>query len=192
MEIPKITDYSSWTYSLPANASQKDYQKLSSKLKAFVQSSKFLREGSTVDEYDPQTGKRIKRPVTNVVYKETPQSSEGLPAEELRQLIQQGVLEGNKEALEEASKYHYYTADKFISQKQRQKEEDKKRRTRIILTSLAVGVPAGTALALIPFINARKYGDPINVGRVLDAGKMGLLGLGLGVGTAGVIEGIRS
>lgn len=192
METPKITDYSSWTYQLPKDPAQKDYEKLSSKLKTFVQSSKFLRQGSTVDEYDPQTGKRVKHPVTNVVYKETPESSEGLPAEELRQLIQQGVLAGDKKALEEASKYHYYSADRFVTQKQRQKEEDKKKRTRIILTSLAVGVPAGTALALIPFINARRHGDPITMGRIMDAGKMGLLGLAGGVATAGIIEGTRS
>ena len=53
--------------------------------------------------------------MTNVVYKETPESSEGLPAEELRQLIQQGVLAGDKKALEEASKYHYYSADRFVT-----------------------------------------------------------------------------
>ena len=192
MEAPKITDYSSWTYQLPADASQKDYEKLSSKLKTFVESSKFLRQGSTVDEYDPQTGKRVKRPVTNVVYKETPQASQGLPAQELRELIQRGIMENDKKALQEASKYHYYSADKFITQKERQKEEDKKARTRIILTSLAAGVPMGTALALVPFINARRNGDPFTVGKVIDSAKMGLLGFGGGVAVAGLMEGMRS
>jgi len=50
-----------------------------------------------------------------VVYKSSPQDEEGLPAEELRQLIQKGVLENNREALEEASKYHFYTADRFVT-----------------------------------------------------------------------------
>ena len=50
----------------------------------------------------------------------------------------------------------------------------------------------GTALALVPFINARRNGDPINGKLVADAGKMGLLGLGGGVAVAGLMEGIRS
>ena len=187
----QITDYSSWTYNLPAEASQKDYEKLSSKLKTFVQSSKFLRQGSTVDEYDPQTGKRVKRPVSNVIYKETPESTEGLPAEELRELIQKGIMEQDKKALEEASKYHYYTADRFVTEKQKAKEQDKRRRKRIILTSLAVGVPAGSALALAHIINARKMGDPITVGKVVDAAKLGALGLGGGVLAAGIAESLR-
>lgn len=190
MTPSKVFDYSSWTYNLPAEASQKDYQRLASKLKTFVQSSKFLRQGSTVDQYDPQTGKRIKRPVSNVVYKQNP-DDQGLPAEELRELIQWGIMHGDKKALQEAAKYHYYQADKFITQKQRAKEQDKKRRTRILLTSLAVGVPAGGALALVPFINAKRMGDPINVRTAIDAGKMGLLGLGAGVGTAGILEALR-
>ena len=101
-------------------------------------------------------------------------------------------MQNDKQALQEASKYHYYSADKFITEKQRQKEEDKNKRTRIILTALATGIPMGTALALVPFINARRNGDPITVGKVVDAGKMGLLGLGGGVAVAGLMEGIRS
>ena len=186
-----ITDYSSWTYNLPAEATQKDYQKLSSKLKTFVQSSKFLRQGSTVDEYDPQTGKRVKRPISNVVYKQSPDSQQGLPAQELRMLIQQGVMQGDKKALEQASKYHYYTADKFITQKQRQKEEDKRHRKRVLLTALAVGVPTGSLLALVPFINAARMDRQITVGTAMDAGKMGALGLGAGVAVAGLAQAIR-
>ena len=49
----------------------------------------------------------------------------------------------------------------------------------------------GTALALVPFINARRSGDPITVGKVIDAAKMGLLGLGGGVAVAGLMEGMR-
>ena len=190
MEAPKITDYSSWTYQLPAQATQKDYEKLSSKLKTFVQSSKFLRQGSTVDEYDPQTGKRIKRPVVNVVYKQHP-DDQGLPSQELRELIQWGIMQKDKKALQEASKYHYYTADKFITEKQRLKEEDKRRRKRILLTTLAVGVPAGGLLALVPFIDAARMDRPINVGTAMDAGKMGLLGLSTGVAAAGISETLR-
>lgn len=190
MTPSKVFDYSSWTYNLPAEATQKDYQKLSSKLKTFVESSKFLRQGSTVDQYDPQTGKRIKRPVTNVVYKQHP-DDQGLPSQELRELIQWGIMQKDKKALQEASKYHYYEADKFITQKERLKEQDKKRRKRILLTSLLVGLPAGGALAIVPFLDAKRMDKPINVGTAMDAGKMALLGLGTGVGAAGLMEMIR-
>jgi hypothetical protein len=47
-------------------------------------------------------------------------------------------------------------------------------------------------LGLAYLANARKYGDPITVGKVMEAGKLGLLGLGAGVATAGIMESLRS
>lgn len=192
MESPKITDYSSFTYQLPQEATDKDYQKLSSKLKTFVQSSKFLRQGSTVDEYDPETGKRVKRPVSNVVYKESPQAQEGLPAQELRQLINRGIRENDREALQQASKYQFYSADRFITQKERMKQEDKDKRKRIILWSLALGLPLGAGLAVTPFTHAKFMGNKIEPGHYINAAKMAVFGLLAGAGAAGLIEGSRS
>ena len=192
MEVPKITDYSSFTYQLPSEATDKDYQKLSSKLKTFVQSPKFLRQGSTIDEYDPETGKRVKRPVSNVVYKESPNAEEGLPAEELRQLINRGIRENDRKALQQASKYQFYSADKFVTQKERMKEEDKAKRKRIILMSLALGIPLGAGLATVPFSNAKLMNKDITIKSYIDAAKMAALGLLIGTGATGIIEGTRA
>lgn len=192
MEAPKITDYSSFAYQLPQQPTDKDYEKLSSKLKTFVQSPKFLRQGSTIDEYDPQTGKRVKRPISNVVYKESPEDQEGLPAQQLRELINRGIRENDKKALQHASKYQFYSADRFITQKQRMKEEDKNKRKRILLTSLALGLPLGALLATVPFSNAKRMGDEVSAKHYMDSIKLAALGLLLGTGTTAVIEGTRS
>ena len=191
MEAPKITDYSSFAYQLPQQPTDKDYEKLSSKLKTFVQSSKFLREGSTIDQYDPETGKRVKRPVSNVVYKESPQDQEGLPAQQLRQLINRGVRQQDRKALQQASKYQFYSADKFITQKERAKEDDKKKRKRIILTSLALGVPLGAVLSTVPFSNARLMNEELTPQHYTNAAKLAALGLLIGTGTTALIEGTR-
>lgn len=192
MDEPRITDYSSFVYQLPVEPTDKDYQKLSSKLKTFVQSPKFLRQGSTIDQYDPQTGKRIKRPISNVVYKQSPYDQEGLPAQELRQLINKAVRENDKNALQQASKYQFFSADRFISQKERLKEEDKKKRKRILLMSLILGVPIGAGLATVPFSNAKLMGDKVQTRHYVDSAKLAVLGFLLGTGTAGLIEGTRA
>lgn len=192
MEAPKITDYSSFAYQLPQQPTDKDYEKLSSKLKTFVQSSKFLREGSTIDQYDPETGKRVKRPISNVVYKESPQTPQGLPAQQLRELISRGVRQQDRKALQQASKYQFYSADKFITQKERMKEEDKAKRKRIILMSLALGIPLGAGLATVPFSNAKLMNNPVTAKHYIDAAKMAALGLLVGTGATALIEGTRA
>ena len=56
---------------------------------------------------------------------------------------------------------------------------------------MLVGLPAGGALAIVPFLDAKRMDRPIDAGTAMDAGKMALLGLGAGVGTAGLMEMIR-
>lgn len=192
MNNPRITDYSSFVYQLPETATDKDYQKLSSKLKTFVQSSKFLRQGSTVDEYDPQTGKRIKRPISNVIYKESPKAKKGIPAQKLRILINKGIRQNDRKALQRAARYQFFSADRFLTQKQRLQLEDKDKRKRVLLTSLAFGIPFGAGLATVPFLDAKLMHSPIDAKHYVDAAKLAALGLLLGTGTAAMIEGIRS
>lgn len=188
----RILDYSKWTYSLPQNPTEKDYAQLASKLKTYVDSPKFLRQGSTVDEYDPQTGKRVKRPITNVIYRQTPGGPQGLSSQELRKKIQQALLTKDKQELEQASKYHYFTANKFQTLKQRRKQQDKDKRKRILLEVLAFGTPAALAGASVPFITAARFGDPINAGTVIEAAKLGGVGFGAGALGTGLLESLRS
>ena len=187
----RVLDYAKWTYELPQNPSQKDYSQLSTKLKSYVESPKFLRQGSTIDQYDPQTGKRIKRPITNVIYRQRPGEKNGIPSQQLRALIYKALAKKDKAGLQRASKYHYFTANKFLTQKQKRARQDKERRKRVLLEVLAFGAPTAVAAGSLPFISAKLYGDPINADTAIKAGKLGAAGFGIGVLGAGLLESMR-
>lgn len=187
-----ITDYTNWTYSLPQNPEQKDYKQLSSKLKSFVGSSKFLREGSTVDQYDPQTGKRIKRPIKNVIYSTSPNGS-GIDAESLRDQINSALINNDYSQLQRLSKYHYYSADTLPSSidiKQEQQQRQRLRRRRILLQAVAFG-GIGSTLGLLPFINRKLKDQPVGLQDVKDSLKLTGAGIAGGLGTAGIIQLMR-
>ena len=58
--------------------------------------------------------------------------------------------------------------------------------------SLALGIPLGAGLATVPFSNAKLMNDQDTIGHYMNAAKMAALGLLIGTGTAGLIEGTSS
>lgn len=191
-----ITDYNNWTHSLPQNPQQKDYNKLADKLKTYVTSSKFVSQGDTVDQYDPQTGKRVKRPIYDVVYRQNPMST-GISAQQLRKKIYRAILSKDKKKLEQASKYRFYSARRALTQaelKNRIQEEQRQRqrakRKRTILTASALG-GLGASLGLIPFIHAKKNGQKFTVAQLKRSLKMGAAGVGTGLLATGLVQSIK-
>lgn len=191
-----VTDFNSWTHSLPAGPTEKDYAQLANKLKTYVNSSKFVREGSVIDQYDPQTGKRIKRPITDVVYRQTPMS-QGISSQQLRRQINMAILSGNKRMLKDVSKYRFYSGRKSRTSAQikqtaqeLQKQRQRNRRKRVIITAAILG-GAGASLGLIPFIHAKKTGQRFTMKNVIQSAKIGGAGLGTGLLATGLIQAVR-
>lgn len=191
-----VTDYNNWTYSLPQDPQQKDYSKLADKLKTYVTSSKFVTQGSTVDQYDPQTGKRIKRPLYDVVYRQNPMS-QGISAQELRKKIYRAILSKDKNKLQQASKYRFYSARRSLTPaevarklQQEQKQRQRKKRKRVILTAAVLG-GAGASAGLLPFIYARKNGQKFTFGELKKSLKLGAAGVGTGILATGLIQAVR-
>ena len=186
----EVTDYSGWMHSLPASPTQKDWKQLQQKLNTYAQGSKFIRDGSTVQQVDSNTGKLVRKPVMNVVHKMNPEDKTGIRAQDLRSMIQQAVLTGDRDLLKEVSKYRYYTADKFVSPEEIKKQLDRKKRKRLLVGALVLGGIGSTAGAL-PFIADRKQGKSHTAKTFQDALALGGLGAAAGVGTAGLIEAMR-
>lgn len=183
----KITDYSGWTYSLPSQPQQKDWKQLQNKLKTYSESSKFLRQGSTIQQYDQKSGKLVRKPIYNVIHTINQDDKHGIKAQDLRDMIRQSVLTGDRQLMNDVSQYRYVTADKFVSQKQRQAQQDRIRRKRILITTLVLG-GAGSLLGLVPLISHYKRGESFNKKIVKDSLLAGGLGMAGGIGLTGLIE----
>ena len=189
-----VTDYNSWTYSLPPQPTQKDYKQLSTKLKSFVGSSKFLREGSTIDEYDPQTGKRIKRPVHNVTYTQG-LHQKGIPAQTYRRMIYDALNANDYDMMANLANYRYYNADtmptKADLQKIKQQQRQKKTR-RVLFNAAVLGGGGGQALGILPYVVKIKDRQSIKKQDVIDSLQLTGLGLIGGLTATGLIESMRN
>lgn len=182
-----IEDYSNFQYTLGKRPTKKEWEKLQRKLTTYVDSNKFLRQGSTVDQYDQVTGKRVKRPIYNVTYKKDFYDQQGIPAQIYRNQLKLALKNKNKKAIRNLLQYDTYAADKFVTLKQQQQLADKKRRGRILLTSVLLG-GTGALLGIVPYIEAKKEGrqkDPNTIRQIINAAG---IGAGLGITTTGLIE----
>lgn len=189
-----VTDYNSWTYSLPPQPTQKDYKQLSTKLKSFVGSSKFLREGSTIDEYDPQTGKRIKRPVHNVTYTQG-LHQKGIPAQTYRRMVYDALNANDYDMMANLANYRYYNADtmptKADLQKIKQQQRQKKTRRVLFNTALLAG-GGGLALGILPYVVKIKNNQKIKKQDIVNSAKLAGLGIGAGLTLTGLMESMRT
>lgn len=189
-----VTDYNSWTYSLPPQPTQKDYKQLSTKLKSFVGSSKFLREGSTIDEYDPQTGKRIKRPVHNVTYTQG-LHQKGIPAQTYRRMVYDALNANDYDMMANLANYRYYNADTMPTKSdlQKIKQQQRQKKTRRVLFNAAVlAGGGGLALGILPYVVKIKNNQKIKRQDIVNSAKLTGLGIGAGLTLTGLMESMRT
>lgn len=182
-----IQDYSNWTHQLPSKPTKADWNRLKNKLNTYIGSSKFLRQGSTIDQYDQTTGKRVKVPIKDVLYKKNLGDEYGISAQDLRQNIKAAVRSNDKQALKDVSDYRFYEATKFKTPKQLAAQQDKKRRKRVLISSAILG-GGGLMLGLLPIVQAYKEQQPINKRVLGQAAVTGLAGGAAGLITTGLIQ----
>lgn len=178
-------------FTLSKNPTDKEWQQLLKELNTYIDSSSFIRQGSIVDQYDPDTGKHINRPLYNVQYKKSFYDDYGIPAQTFRATIKQAVSDRDINTLRKALQHKYYKAQRFLSDSQKEELENRKRRSRLILQTVLLS-GAGALAGLIPYYKAKKENrqiDPKILKDIITASSVGALS---GTAASGIIEFFKS
>lgn len=172
--------YAGWTDAAPQNLSQKDAQKLAKQLKTYVNSTKFIQDGSKINKLNNQ-GILVKAPVKNVTYYTDADGSNPMSAQQLNDFIRTAIINKDPQMLQQASLYRFYASNPIKTQKQQiqQKLEDYKRRlgTNAFIWSTLLGL-GGASLPIAQRLIAKKR---VNNKTIKSAFLLALAGIGGGM-----------
>lgn len=172
--------YANWTDAAPQNLSQKDAQKLAKQLKTYVNSTKFIQDGSKVDMKDQQ-GVLKKAPVKNVTYYTDGRGKNPIAANQLNQTIRQALISKDPKKLRQASLYRFYTSQPIVTQKQQVKRQISNYRERLAKNSLILSSLLGASGAVLPIAQKVVKGKSINSNTLKSAALLAIAGVTSGL-----------
>lgn len=177
--------YAGWTEAAPQQLTQKEAQRLAKQLKTYVNSTKFIQQGSKVNKVNDQ-GILVKAPVKDVTYYQDAQGSNPMSAQQLDDFIRTAIITKDPKMLQEASLYRFYASNPLVTQKQRVQEALKDYRRRLSRNSLIWSTILGTAGAALPLAQRAVDKKQIDKDTLKAATVLALAGLGGGFLMAGL------
>lgn len=177
--------YAGWTDAAPQNLSQKDAQKLAKQLKTYVNSTKFIQDGSKIDTIDNQ-GVLKKAPVKNVTYYTDADGSNPMSAQDLQDFIRTAIVNKDPQMLQRASLYRFYNSDRLKTAKQLAQEKVQDHRRRLGRNATILGSTLGVVGASLPIADRLTQGDTIDAKTLKSAALLAIAGIGTGMTIAGL------
>lgn len=177
-------EYAGWTDAASQNLTDKEAQKLAKQLKSYVNSSKFIQQGSKVNKINDQ-GALTKVPIKNVIYYTSADAQNPISAQQLDDLIHTAVITKEPELLSRVSKYRFYTGQPVVSKKQLLEAKQDQYRKRLTRNSTILGLALSTTGASIPIIYRKAEDKSINKDTLKGAALLALTGLASGITIAG-------
>lgn len=193
----RFSGYSGFTDSMPQQPTQAQVRQLASKLKTYVNSTKFLKPGSQINVYDKKLKQGIKLPVTNVSYITVP-GQKGISHQQFKDLAMRGIIANDPQLLRQAAAYKYVSGvtgknAQQLKQQQQQKIQDKEKasqKRKALLGWLLGGIGAASGAAL-PYVVQELQGRKHTSQTYADAAKTGAGGAVAGVGLAALLNSMR-
>ena len=193
----RFSGYSGFTDSLPQQPTQAQVRQLASKLKTYVNSTKFLKPGSQINVYDKKLKQGVKLPVTNVHYIATP-GQKGISHQQFKDLAMRGIIKNDPQLLRQAAAYKYVsgvTGKNALQLKQQQqqriKNKEKDSQKRKALMGWLLGGTGFVTAATIPYIAQELQDRPHSVDTYINGLKTGAGGAVAGVGLAALLNSMR-
>lgn len=193
----RFSGYSGFTDSLPQQPTQAQVKQLASKLKTYVNSTKFLRPGSQINVYDKKLKQGMKLPVTNVSYITAP-GQRGISHQQFKDLAMRGIIENDPQLLRQAAAYKYVsgvTGKNALQLKQQQqqriKNKEKDSQKRKALMGWLLGGTGFVTAAAIPYIAQQLQNRPHSVNTYINGLKTGAGGAVGGIGLAAILNAMR-
>lgn len=177
--------YAGWTDAAPQNLSQKDAQKLAKQLKTYVNSTKFVRNGSKIDKLD-KDGILVKTPVKNVKYYTDAQGSQPMTAKQLDDYIRTAIITKDPQMLQRASLYRFYKSTPIKTQKQKTIQSMAKYRKRLGRNAAIWSTVLGVAGAALPIADRLTLKASIDKKTLQSATLLAIAGIGSGMAIAGL------
>lgn len=193
----RFSGYSGFTDSMPQQPTQAQVRQLASKLKTYVNSTKFLKPGSQINVYDKKLKQGVKLPVTNVSYITAP-GQKGISHQQFKDLAMKGIIENDPQLLRQAAAYKYVSGVTGknalqLKQQQQQKIQDKEKESqkRKALMGWLLGGTGFVTAATIPYIAQELQDRPHSVSTYINGLKTGVGGAVAGVGLAALLNSMR-
>ena len=171
--------YAGWTDAATQQLNQKQVAQLAKQLKAYVNSTKFVQEGSKINKVNDQ-GVLTKVPVKDVTYYTDAEGSNPMSAQDLDDFIRTAIINKDPEMLRQASLYRFYNSIPIKTSKQLAKQrvqDHKKRLSRNALISSSILGVGGLAL---PIAGRLVQGKDVDSNTMRQAILLALAGIGTG------------
>ena len=175
--------YAGWTDAAPQNLSQKDAQKLAKQLKTYVNSTKFIQDGSKINKVN-KDGVLTKAPVKDVVYYQDAQGSNPMTAQQLDDFIRTAIINKDPQMLQQASLYRFYASKPVVTQKQRIEQQIKDYRKRLSRNAFIWSTLLGIGGASLPIAQRLVSKKKVTGKAVKSATLLALAGFGGGFAMA--------
>ena len=190
----RFSGYSGFTDSMPQQPTQAQVRQLASKLKTYINSTKFLKPGSTINVYDKKLGQGMKLPVSNVSYTSA-LGEKGISHQQFKDLAMRGIIENNPDLLRQAAAYKYVTGvtgknAQQLKQQQQQRIQDlqKAARKRKALLGWLLGGAGAIIGASTPYIVQQIQKRPHTQQTYARGARAGVAGAVTGAGLAAVLN----
>lgn len=190
----RFSGYSGFTDSLPQQPTQAQVRQLASKLKTYVNSTKFLKPGSQINVYDKKLKQGVKLPVTNVRYIATP-GQKGITHQQFKDLAMRGIIANNPQLLRQAAAYKYVsgvTGKNALQLKQQQQqriqEQQAAQQKKKALLGWLLGGGGAVIGAATPYIVQQIQKKPHTDQTYSTGLKTGIAGAAAGVGLAAFLS----
>lgn len=190
----RFSGYSGFTDSMPQQPTQAQVKQLAGKLKTYLNSTKFLKPGSTINVYDKALRQGIKLPVTSVSYTTAP-GENGISHQQLKDLAMRGIIENNPDLLRQAASYKYVkgitgkNAQQLKQQQQQRIEEQQAaRQKKKALLGWLLGSGGAIIGASAPYIIQQMQRRPHTAQTYARGAKTGIAGAAAGVGLAAFLN----
>lgn len=171
--------YAGWTDAAPQNLSQKDVQKLAKQLKTYVNSTKFVQDGTKVNKLNAQ-GILTKAPVKNVTYYTDADGSNPMSAQDLQDFIRTAIVNKDPEMLQQASLYRFYKSTPMKTSKQLAQQRAQDYRKRLSRNAAIWGTVLGASGAALPIADRLTLGKTVDSSTLKSAALLALAGIGTG------------
>ena len=178
--------YAGWTDAAPQNLSQKDAQKLAKQLKTYVNSTKFIQDGSKINKVNQQ-GILVKAPVKDVTYYTNAQGADPMSSQQLDDYIRTAVITKDPQMLQRASLYRFYNSKPLVTTKQREKQRATQYKDRLTRNVFMSSVGLGLAGGALPFVQAAIADKYVNSKTLKSAALLALAGIASGSILAGFL-----